>query len=108
MLSFIPLAPTFVARAMNRLLVQAVPEASQRPSAAAVQLIALSSNGDLRSAINSLQLLCSQRRVEAKAKKQKKGEEDGSSESSKRRLSGKGSRGGKGAKLDVSSDLRAV
>ncbi len=106
--SFIALAPTFLTRALNRVLQQAIPQANRRPPASAVQLIVLTSNGDLRSAINSLQLLCSRKLGPPAAKKRKTRDEDDGSTSSKRRFHGKGSRGGKGAKLDVSEDLRAV
>ncbi|WVQ69872.1 uncharacterized protein L199_008094 [Kwoniella botswanensis] len=108
-IDFLPLAPTFLNKALLRVLQTAIPRAVDRPSHATVQLIALSSNGDLRSAINSLQLVCSGKK-DSKGKKRKyrgddEVEEDGGS---RKRGSGKGSRGGKGAKLDVSKDLRAV
>ncbi|WRT67333.1 uncharacterized protein IL334_004303 [Kwoniella shivajii] len=110
-IDFLPLAPTFLNKALMRVLQTAIPKAVNRPSHSTVQLIALSSNGDLRSAINSLQLLC-QGRKEVKGKKRKirdGEEEDADIElGPKKRGSGKGSRGGKGAKLDVSKDLRAV
>jgi cell cycle checkpoint protein len=89
-------------KALNRILQQAVPEVSMRPPASAIQLIALTSHGDLRSAINSLQLLCS-RELGHKGHKRKKKDEEGGV-----KKKGKGSRGGRGAKVDISDDLRAV
>ena len=71
-----------------------------------MQLIALSSNGDLRSAINTLQMLCSQTNAVVKNGKKRKrinGEVNGDE-----KRSGKGSRGGRGGKLAVSEDLRSV
>ena len=102
--SFIPLAPTFITKALKRVLEQAIQEAKSRPPQSALQLIALTSNGDLRSAINSLQMLCSQP-THATGKKRKKRDVEDSLSSKK---SGQGSRGGKGAKVDIPQDLRAV
>ena len=65
----------------------------------------MTSNGDLRSAINSLQLLCARQLGGGTGRKRKKRDEEEGGSKKKR---GKGSRGGKGAKLDVSEDLRAV
>jgi cell cycle checkpoint protein len=104
--SFIALAPTFVTKALKSVLAQAVPQLANRPPNSALQLIAMTSNGDLRSAINSLQLLCSRQMKGGKKRKVREGEEDIGG--SNKKISGKGSRGGKGAKLDVSEDLRAV
>ncbi|KAK6903145.1 hypothetical protein I203_108408 [Kwoniella mangroviensis CBS 8507] len=109
-IDFLPLAPTFLNKALVRVLQTAIPRAVDRPSHATVQLIALSSNGDLRSAINSLQLICSGKK-DSKTKKRKSRVDDAEVEEDggpRKRGSGKGSRGGKGAKLDVSKDLRAV
>ncbi|ORY20600.1 Rad17 cell cycle checkpoint protein-domain-containing protein [Naematelia encephala] len=106
-IDFIPLAPTFVIKALNRVLSIAVPNLSHRPPSSAIQLIALSCNGDLRSAINSLQLLCSDRSAVV-GKKRKNRNDDDETSPSVRKSSGKGSRGGKGSKLNVSEDLRAV
>ncbi|WWC89761.1 uncharacterized protein L201_004687 [Kwoniella dendrophila CBS 6074] len=105
-IDFLPLAPTFLNKALLRVLQNAIPRAVDRPSQATVQLIALSSNGDLRSAINSLQLLCGgKKEIKGKKRKSKDTDDENAGESKKR---GKGSRGGKGAKLEVSRDLRAV
>lgn len=111
--SFIPVAPTFLTRALERVVSLAVPGAGWRPPKSALQLIALTTNGDLRSAVNSLQMLCNRANVES-GKKRKGGmldDDDGDlsrSRSQRRVSSGKGSRGGKGAKLEVSDSLRAV
>lgn len=72
-----------------------------RPSLGAVQLIGMSANGDLRSAINSLQVLCSGDQFK-KAKRSKK------SDAKRGKATGRGSRGGRGAKVDVSEEIRAA
>lgn len=87
-------------KALNRVLGLAISDPDKRPSPGAVQLIAHSSNGDLRSAINSLQLLSSG--TVLKKKKRKSGDLRES------KASGRGSRGGRGAKIDVSDDIRAA
>lgn len=105
---FIPLAPTFVTKALKRVVALAIPVVAERPPDSALQLIALSCHGDLRSAINSLQMLCSQRgSLKGKKRKRAKGDEadDDAGPVSKR---GKGARGGRGARVDISDDLRAV
>jgi len=51
------MAPTFIGKALKRLITLAIPAPSDRPSNDIVQLIAQSSNGDLRSAVNSLEML---------------------------------------------------
>jgi cell cycle checkpoint protein len=89
-------------KAMSKVLDAALTDPATRPPTSALQLIALTSNGDLRSAINSLQLLCSRERGD-KGRKRKARTDMGPP-----KKKGKGSRGGKGAKLDVSDDLRAV
>lgn len=91
-----------------------VPGTGWRPPKSALQLIALTSNGDLRSAVNSLQMLCNRANVEQGKKRRGKGkdslnEDSGPSGSSPMRSAfGRGSRGGRGAKLEVSDSLRAV
>lgn len=100
--SFIPLANTFLIKAMSSVLTKSSLDPSLRPPQSAIQLIAMTSNGDLRSAINSLQLLCA-RELGGKGKKRKAMHQEGGP-----KKKGKGSRGGKGAKLDLSDDLRAV
>ncbi|KIY34336.1 cell cycle checkpoint protein [Cryptococcus gattii E566] len=107
---FIPVAPTFILKALNRVISLNPLPPAQRPTKATLQLIAQSSNGDLRSAINSLQLLCGGRKHGDKdrvGKKRKEREEEVVS-GSKGRGKGRGSMGGRGAKLDVGSELRAV
>ncbi|KAK4685335.1 cell cycle checkpoint protein, partial [Tremellales sp. Uapishka_1] len=109
-LDFIPLANTFITKALSRVVQLAIPLPKNRPSASTLQLLAHTSNGDLRSAINSLQLLC-KRSIGPGVKsgsKRKNREEDDEEEARTAKRTGKGSRGGKGAKLDVSRDLRLV
>nr|XP_031861175.1 uncharacterized protein CI109_003536 [Kwoniella shandongensis]KAA5528247.1 hypothetical protein CI109_003536 [Kwoniella shandongensis] len=109
-IDFLPLAPTFLNKALMKVVQTAIPKTTQRPSVSTVQLIALSCNGDLRSAINSLQLLCS-RKMNDKSKKRKNREDDEEEEveiGEGTKKKGRGSRGGKGALLSVSPDLRAV
>ena len=100
--SFLPLAPTFVTKALTRVLSLAIPSISKRPLQSAIQLIALSCNGDLRSAVNSLQLMCSRSLTDFKKRKRIAEDE------LKPKKKGLGSHGGKGMKVDVSDDLRAV
>jgi cell cycle checkpoint protein len=98
--SFLALAPTFMTKALNRVLELAIDDPASRPPSGAVQLIALSSNGDLRSAINSLQVLCSGDALRVKggtAKKQRTAP-----------ARGRGSRGGRGARVVVSDEIRAA
>lgn len=51
------MAPTFVLKALKRIVNVHYENAKDRPSADSLQLIAESSNGDLRAAINSLEFL---------------------------------------------------
>jgi cell cycle checkpoint protein len=102
--SFIPLALTFITRALKRVLSLAIGPNDQPPNSA-VQLVALSCNGDLRSAINSLQMLCTYGRDRGASKKRKFGQDAGGTNGKK---SGKGSKGGRGAKLNVSEELRSM
>ncbi len=107
-------------RALQRVLDLTNLPTENKPPKSALQLIALTSNGDLRSAINSLQFLCGRKpdqlpngNGKRKASKDHAddGDDDVETNGKARKISrgpGKGSRGGKGAKLDVSSDLRAV
>ena len=85
------------------------------PAAAALQLIALTSNGDLRSAINSIQLLCTHGQAQLRetgasgnAVGQKRKAGRGSGEPSKVAVIGKDARGWVKSKLDVPKDVRAV
>lgn len=94
-ISFLPIAPTFLIKALNRIIPLAYPKAASRPPPEALQLIAQSCNGDLRSAVNSLEFLAAQTIPKAhKAEGPKK--------------SGKGSRGGRGAKIEASEHVRAL
>jgi cell cycle checkpoint protein len=94
--SFLPIAPTFLIKALNRIVPLAYPKTAARPPPEALQLIAQSCNGDLRSAVNSLEFLAAQTIPKAKGK----------AEIAKK--SGKGSRGGRGAKIDASEQVRAL
>ncbi|OWZ74153.1 hypothetical protein AYX14_00374 [Cryptococcus neoformans] len=109
-LDFIPVAPTFILKALNRVISLTPLPPAQRPGKATLQLIAQSSNGDLRSAINSLQLLCGGRKHGDKDKvgKKRKEREEEVASGAKGTGKGRGSMGGRGAKLDVSAELRAV
>lgn len=53
------MAPTFVLKALKRIAALEYPNAKDRPSNDSLQLISESCNGDLRSAINSLEFLAS-------------------------------------------------
>jgi cell cycle checkpoint protein len=108
--SFLALAHTFLIKAINRVLSLALPKGTTPPSTSAIHLIALSANGDLRSAINSLQMLCS-RKLPKESKKRKSDEMD---EGARKKGAGagagskKGLKGGRAAKVDASDELRAV
>lgn len=111
---FIPVAPTFITKALTQVLQRdrerARPGMPAGISVPSLQLIAITCNGDLRSAVNSLQLLGTQSKKPKLASGGAKDAQTGVSWS--RRLQtkgkGKGSRGGKGAKLDVDDELRAA
>lgn len=108
--SFLALAHTFLIKAINRVLSLALPKGTNPPPTSAIHLIALSANGDLRSAINSLQMLCS--RKLPKESKKRKSEEVNEGPRKKGAGAGaaskKGLKGGKAAKVDASDELRAV
>jgi len=84
--SFLSVAPTFTAKALKRILELAIPNASQRPHKDVVGLLAQSCNGDLRSAVNSLEMLMKSADVSSLSA-------SGPASLPKK---GKGSRGGKG------------
>ncbi|WVQ78580.1 hypothetical protein IAT38_000666 [Cryptococcus sp. DSM 104549] len=111
-IDFISLAPTFITSALNRVLQIAIPKAADRPAKSTLQLIALTSNGDLRSAINSVQLLCTERKAAVKHSRKRKAKDlddmELSQGSQKSSAKGRGSRGGRGSKLDVGDEMRAV
>ncbi|EJT50597.1 RAD17 isoform 4 [Trichosporon asahii var. asahii CBS 2479] len=92
--------PTFITKALNRVLSMAIQDPALRPPVGAIQLIA-QSNGDLRSAINSLQMLSSGKSLKAMAKKRK-------TDAPRAKATGRGSRGGKGAKVDLSDEIRTA
>ncbi|TYJ56703.1 hypothetical protein B9479_002634 [Cryptococcus floricola] len=111
-IDFIPIAPTFMFKALSRILTLSPLPTASHPAKATLQLICQSSNGDLRAAINSLQMLCGGRgkiangRGAARGKGMGRGQKDDGHVVVKRK--GKGSMGGKGGLLDVSPELRAV
>jgi cell cycle checkpoint protein len=78
------------------------------PTAAALQLIALTSNGDLRSAVNSVQMLCTQAAAAMNGNGKKRKGAAGNGGSRKVAVLGKDARGWIKAKLDVPKDIRAV
>lgn len=97
---FLPMAPTFLVKALKRISTLAFPDVKSRPSQDSIQLIAHTANGDLRSAINSLQFLS-------------RNGEQGHGLNAKvvhprSKASGKGSRGGKGAKINTSNEVKAL
>lgn len=97
---FLPLAPTFLAKALKRISALAFPDAKSRPSQDSIQLIAHTANGDLRSAINSLQFL-------SRSRQQGHGL-NGRAANPGTKASGKGSRGGKGAKINTSKEVKTL
>ncbi|ODO10847.1 hypothetical protein I350_01446 [Cryptococcus amylolentus CBS 6273] len=109
---FIPIAPTFMFKALSRILTLSPLPTASHPAKATLQLICQSSNGDLRAAINSLQMFCGGRgkipngRGAARGQGKGRGQKDEGHVVVKRK--GKGSMGGKGGLLDVSPELRAV
>jgi cell cycle checkpoint protein len=52
------MAPTFTSKALHRIVERAIPDPTHRPSRETLNLISQSCNGDLRSAINSLEMMC--------------------------------------------------
>ena len=107
MTSFIPLAPTFVTKALSSIISE---HNSTRPKNAQLaggandpnlHLIAATCNGDLRSAINSLQMLktgIQKKRKVPPTMEEVMGE--------RKKLKGKGSRGGKGSKIAADEEVR--
>jgi cell cycle checkpoint protein len=93
------MAPTFITKALKRVLNLAIPIASDRPSNDVVQLIAQTSNGDLRSAVNSLEMLMKTSSVALT-----------SAASGKTALpkKGKGSRGGGKGKTSGSKEMQIL
>lgn len=92
------MAPTFLVKALKRISALAFPDDKSRPSQNSIQLIAHTANGDLRSAINSLQFLS--RSSEPSNGLNAKGAKP------RGKVSGKGSRGGKGAKFKTSEEVK--
>jgi cell cycle checkpoint protein len=114
--SFIPIAHTFVIKALASIVQRhntnhpkgSVAGSTKDPN---LHLIAATCNGDLRSAINSLQMLKTGLRLDiASAGSKRKriplgGDEIGSVVN---KVKGRGSRGGKGAKLEADEGVRAA
>lgn len=105
---FIPLAPTFMIKALRRVLELASKTVDfEPPTAAALQLVCLTSSGDLRSAINSIQMLCTHTAVQAaKGRKRKNNTKEAGGR--KTAVVGKDARGWVKSKLDIPDDIRAV
>lgn len=94
------MAPTFLVKALKRISTLAFPDTKSRPSQDSIQLIAHTANGDLRSAINSLQFL---------SRNGEQGHGLNTQGANPRiKASGKGSRGGKGAKINTSNEVKAL
>lgn len=98
---FLPMAPTFLIKALKRISALAFAEARSRPSQELIHLIAHSANGDLRSAINSLQFL-------SRSGNSRNAITSTSSASVSGKKTGKGSRGGKGTKLKGSEEVKSL
>jgi cell cycle checkpoint protein len=109
--SFIPIAHTFITKALKAVVYRHMERTNIGPQAkyagssfkeSSIQLIAATCNGDLRSAINSLQMLRSGGLIA------------GARESRKPKLlagtvvKGRGSKGGKGARIDADEGVRAA
>ncbi|KAJ9123972.1 hypothetical protein QFC22_000763 [Naganishia vaughanmartiniae] len=98
---FLPMAPTFLIKALKRISALAFSDAKSRPSQEFIQLIAHSANGDLRSAINSLQFL-------SRSGNLRNAITLTSNSSASGKKTGKGSRGGKGTKLKGSEEVKSL
>lgn len=109
--SFLPIAPTFLTKALRRVLELARSKHDfEPPAATALQLVALTSNGDLRAAINSVQLLCTHGQARnddsGVGSKRKAGKSERGA--GKVAVLGKDARGWVKSKLNVPKDVRAV
>ncbi|KAJ9118987.1 hypothetical protein QFC24_005953 [Naganishia onofrii] len=98
---FLPMAPTFMIKALKRIAASAFTDVKSRPSQEFIQLIAHSANGDLRSAINSLQFL-------SRSGNSRNAITSTSNALVSGKKTGKGSRGGKGTKLKGSEEVRTL
>lgn len=94
------MAPTFLVKALKRISGLAFPDPKSRPSQDAIQLIAHTANGDLRSAINSLQFLSRSGAADNGLRAKTTGP--------RAKASGKGSRGGKGGKANASEEVKKL
>lgn len=94
------MAPTFLVKALKRISGLAFPNSKSRPSQDTIQLIAHTANGDLRSAINSLQFLSRSGDADNGLKATTTGP--------RAKASGKGSRGGKGGKVNASEEVKKL
>jgi cell cycle checkpoint protein len=95
------MAPTFMIKALKRIAASAFTDVKSRPSQEFIQLIAHSANGDLRSAINSLQFL-------SRSGNSRNAITSTSNALVSGKKTGKGSRGGKGTKLKGSEEVRTL
>jgi cell cycle checkpoint protein len=111
--SFIPIAHTFVIKALASIIQRhsinqpkgSVAGSTKDPN---LHLIAATCNGDLRSAINSLQMLKTGLRLGgAKKKRLPLGREE-IIQDIKKPVKGRGSKGGKGAKIEADEGVRAA
>lgn len=100
LIRFLPMAPTFLVKALKRIAALAFPDVKSRPSQDTIQLIAHTANGDLRSAINSLQFLSRSGELGNGLNAKAAGP--------RIKASGKGSRGGKGARINSSEEVKKL
>jgi cell cycle checkpoint protein len=111
---FIPVAPTFVTKALGQVVqrdcerTRIMPGMRSIIATPSLQLIAVTCNGDLRSAVNSLQLLSTQSKKRKAPTSETTDSQAGVPWTKRLKAKGKGSRGGKGAKLQVDDELRAA
>jgi cell cycle checkpoint protein len=104
--SFIPIAPTFITKALVSIITRhnsTQPRSSHIAGGANdpnLHLIAATCNGDLRSAINSLQML------KTGIQKKRKSLPSMDELMDRKRPKGRGSRGGKGSKIAADEEVR--
>jgi len=111
--SFIPIAHTFIIKALASISQRHTTNQPKSSIAGTAKdpnlhLIAATCNGDLRSAINSLQMLKTGLRLGgAKGKRLPTGRDENIA-GIKKPVKGRGSKGGKGAKIDADEGVRAA